>query len=125
MGTRILSLAALILALESTVAAAQSSALPSNLTAASAALVIDRLLAGRESLSLTADQATRLTRLSARFHRDRGHPVIAGLDRVPGKSVPRIRRVNTTATEAFRQASAVLTPEQQAEAVRLLASLGR
>ncbi len=110
MRTRILTLAALILALESTVATAQSLALPSNLASTSAALVIDRLLAGRESLALTADQATRLTRLSTRFRYDRGHTVIAGLDRVPGKSVPRVQRVRTTATEAFRQASAVLTP---------------
>ena len=116
MRTRIFTLSALLLALGSTVVAAQSSLLPPNLKSASAALVVDRLLAGREALALSADQAAQLTLLSTRLHRGRGHLVIAGLDRVPGKSVPRIERTGTTAAEAFRQASALLTPAQQARA---------
>ncbi|MEO8140638.1 MAG: hypothetical protein ABI742_13375 [Gemmatimonadota bacterium] len=120
MRTRILSLAALFLALEGSVAVAQNYALPANLTSASAAAVVDRLLAGREALALTADHASRLTVLSTRLHHDRGRAVVTGLDRVPGKSVPRTERIKTTATEAFRQASAILSPTQQAAAARLL-----
>lgn len=122
MRTRILTLTALIFALESSVTAAQNHPLPANLKSASAALVVDRLLAGREALALSADQAARLTALSTRLHHDRGRPVITGLDRVPGKSVPVVERIKTTATEAYRQASAVLTSEQQARAAELLAS---
>jgi hypothetical protein len=125
MRTRILTLAALIFALESTIATAQTLALPANLRTASPALVIDRLLAGREVLQLTTDQANRLTHLATRLRHDRGRLVIAGLDRAPGKSVPRIERKKTTAAEAFRQASAVLSGEQVAKAVRLLAGPGR
>ena len=125
MRTRILTLATLIFALESSVATAQSLALPANLKSASAALVIDRLLAGREVLALNADQAARLSQLSHRLHHDRGRLVVTGLDRVPGKSIPRIARIKTTSTEAFREASALLTAEQQAKAARLLDSAGR
>ncbi len=120
MRTRILTLTALILALESTVAGAQPHAPPLKLKPASAALVVDPLLAGRETSALSADQAGRLTLLSTRLHHDHRHPVVAGLDRVLGKSVPRIDRIQIAATEAFRLASAVVTPEQQAEAARLL-----
>ena len=125
MRTRILTLATLIFALESSVATAQSLALPGNLKSASGALVIDRLLAGREALALTADQSTRLTLLSSHFHHDRGRLVVAGLDRVPGKSIPRLTRINTTSTEAFRQAASLLTTEQQTKAARLLDTPGR
>lgn len=125
MRTRILTLAALIFALESSIATAQSVALPTSLKRVSAAQVIDRLLAGREVLALNPDQATRLTQLSTRLHHDRGRLVVIGLDRVPGKSIPRLARIKTTSTEAFRQAAALLTTEQQARAARLLDTTGR
>lgn len=113
MRTRILTLAALFLALESPVATAQNDAY-------SATSVVDRLLAGREALELTADQTARLTVLSTHLHHDRGRAVVTGLDRVPGKSVPRLARIRTTTAEAFHQASAVLTTAQRAAAAQLL-----
>lgn len=118
MRARILALTALILALGSSVIAAQT--LPAHLNNVPAATVIGRILAGRDQLALTADQVARLTDLEARLRHDRGHTLITGLDRVPGKSVPRVERVRTTAREAFRQASALLSAEQQAKATRLL-----
>lgn len=125
MRTRILTLATPIFALESSVATAQSLAWPGNLKSASAALVIDRLLAGREALALTSDQAARLTQLSTQLHHDRGHLIVTGLDRVPGKSIPRLTRMKTTSTEAFRQAASLLTTEQQTKAARLLDTTDR
>ena len=125
MRTRILTLATLIFALESSAATAQSLVLPTSLNTVSATLVIDRLLAGREALALTTDQAARLTQLSTRLHHDRGHLIVTGLDRVPGKSIPRLTRIKTTSTEAFRQAASLLTTEQQAKAARLLDTPGR
>ncbi len=125
MRTRILTLATLIFALESSVATAQSLALPGNLKSASAALVIDRLLTGREALALTSDQAARLTQLSTRLHHDRGHLVVTGPDRVPGKSIPRLTRIKTTSPEAIRQAASLLPTEQPAKAARLLDTTGR
>lgn len=125
MHSRILTLAALLVALESTVAGAQNNPLPPHLKSAGAAMVVDRLLAGREALALNADQAAQLTRLSTRLHYDRGRPVITGWDRVPGHSVPRIERIKTTASEAFHQASSVLTADQQAKAAQLLETSSR
>ena len=118
MRARILTLTALILALGSSVIAAQT--LPAHLKNAPAATVIGRILAGRDQLALSADQVARLTVLENQLKHDRGRTVVTGLDRVPGKSVPRVERVRTTATEAFRQASALLSTEQQAKASRLL-----
>lgn len=118
MRTRILTLTALILALGSSVIAAQI--LPAHLKNAPAATVIGRILAGRDQLALSADQVARLTVLEDQLKHARGRTVVTGLDRVPGKSVPRVERVRTTATEAFRQASALLSTEQQAKASRIL-----
>lgn len=118
MRIRILLLTALILALGSSVIAAQT--LPAHLKNAPASTVIGRILAGRDQLALSADQVARLTVLENQLKHDRGRLVVTGLDRVPGKSVPRVERVRTTATEAFRQASALLSSEQQAKASRLL-----
>ena len=118
MRARILTLTVLILAVGSSVIAAQT--LPAHLKNAPAATIIGRILADRDQLALTADQVARLTDLEAHLRHDRGRTVVTGLDRVPGKSVPRVERVRTTATEAFRQASALLRAEQQAKASRLL-----
>ncbi len=118
MCTRILTLTALIIALGSSAIAAQTP--PAHLKNPPAATVIGRILAGRDQLALSADQVARLTVLENQLKHDRGRTVVTGLDRVPGKSVPRIDRVTTTATEAFRQASALLSSEQQAKASRLL-----
>ena len=123
MRTRILTLAALILTLGNSVVAART--LPAHLRAAPASTVVERILAGRDQLGLNADQVERLTQLEAQLRHDRDHPVVTGLDRVPGKSVPRIERRKTTASEAFRRVSAVLTAEQQINATRLLQTPGR
>lgn len=123
MRARILILAALILASGTSIIVAQT--LPTHLKTAPAARVIDRILAGRDQLELNADQLTRLTQLREQLRQERGRPVVTGLDRVPGKPVPRIGRVKTTATEAFRRASALLDPEQRARATRLLETLNR
>ena len=123
MHTRILTLLALILTLGTSNTWAQS--LPAHLKSAPAAAIIGRILAGREQLDLKADQVARLSRLEEQLRRDRGRSVLAGLNRVPGKSVPRIKRRRTTATEALRQASALLTVEQQAKVTRLLETPGR
>lgn len=123
MRTRILTLTALILALGTSLLAAQT--LPAHLKTAPAATVIERILAGRDLLELNGDQVARLTRLVEQLRHERGRPAVTGLDRVPGKSVPRIARTGTTAAEAFRQASALFNAEQQVKATRLLDTLNR
>jgi hypothetical protein len=123
MRARILALTALILALGSSVIAAQT--LPAYLKNAPAATVIGRILAGRDQLALSAEQVARLTVLENQLKHDRGRTVVTGLDQVPGKSVPRVERVKATAAEAFRQASALLSTEQQAKASRLLGAGSR
>jgi len=123
MRTRILTLTALILALGTSLLAAQT--LPARPKTAPAATVIERILAGRDLLELNGDQVARLTRLAERLRNERGRPVVTRLNRVPGKSVPRITRTRTTAAEAFRQASVLLNAEQQVKANRLLDTLNR
>ena len=123
MRTRTLTLAALILALGNSAVAAQT--LPASLTTAPASTVVSRILAGRDQLELNPEQVARLAELEQQLRHDRGRPVITGLDRVPGKSVPRIERLKTSATEAFRQALKVLNADQQAKATRLLDTLSR
>lgn len=123
MRTRILTLAALILALENSVVAGQT--LPASLKIAPAATVVGRILAGRDQLGLNPEQVARLAKLEQRLQHDRGRPVVTGLDRAPGKSVPRIERVKTSATGAYRQALRVLRPDQQATAARLLDTFSR
>jgi len=121
MRIRSLALSALALALTVHVAVAQEYRLPANLKSAPAAVVVDRLLAGREALALQPFQVTQLTALSRRLHDERGRARPAA----PGKSVPRSMRTRTTAAEAFRRALALLTPDQQARAVQLLETPGR
>jgi hypothetical protein len=83
-------------------------------------VVVELLLAEREPLSLSGSQVAELTRLAERLRADHGRPKLVGLDRILGKSVPRYTRVFPTAEEALRSALDLLTPEQRAEAARLL-----
>jgi hypothetical protein len=62
--------------------------------------------------------------LSSRLRRDRGHLQVAGLDRVPGKAVPRLVRVFMTPEQALRSALGLLTYPQRLEAARLLETAG-
>ncbi len=123
MRTRILTLTALILALGSSVNAAQP--LPAHLRNVPASTVLDRILAGRGELGLNPVQVERLTVLSNQMRHERGRLVVRGLDGVPGKSVPRLERIRTSATEAFHQALRVLDPDQRAKASQLLDTLSR
>lgn len=83
-------------------------------------VVVNRILAERERLSLGSQQVAELSKLAERLHTDRGRLKLVGLDGVPGKSVPRYTRVFPTSDEALRQALDLLTPEQRSEAARLL-----
>ena len=85
-------------------------------------VIADRLLEHREELSLTREQVDDLAALSGRLRRDRGRLQIAGLDRVPGKSVPRYERVYRTRSDARRMAFKLLTPPQRLEADKILDS---
>ncbi len=78
----------------------------------SAALVVDRLLMHQRELSLSDGQVQQLTALAHRLREDRGRPRVVDFDRVPGKSVPRFKRVRRTTKEALRSALRYLTPEQ-------------
>ena len=80
MRARILTLTALILALGSSVIAAQI--LPAHLKNAPAATVIGRILAGRDQLALSADQVARLTVLENQLKHDRGRTEVTGLDQI-------------------------------------------
>jgi hypothetical protein len=86
----------------------------------SAPVLISQLLAHRQELSLTAGQVDSLTTLSERIRHDWGHLQIVGLDRVPGKSVPRFARVYPLRREAREMALRLLTPDQRGEADKLL-----
>ncbi len=82
--------------------------------------VVDRLLADRQRLALDSLQVVELTRLGERLRAHRGRLELVGFNRVPGKSVPRYIRVYPSAEEALRSALDLLTPDQRAQAVRLL-----
>lgn len=101
MRARIRTLTALIPALGSSVVAAQAP--PALLRNAPAATAIGRLLAGREQLALSAGQVARPTALENQLKHAPGCAVGRGLGRVRAKAVPRLDRVGTTATEAFRR----------------------
>ncbi len=87
---------------------------------APAYVLVDRILAERERLSLGSRQIAELAVLAERLRADRGRLKLVGLDGVPGKSVPRYTLVFPTADEALRQALDLLTPEQRREATLLL-----
>ncbi len=122
---RLTALAALIIALHAEVSYAQNYSLPPDLRDAPAPWVVDRLLTGREALALSPDQVTSLTALSSHLAHERGHFVIIDLDQVPGRSVPRLKRVKTTAEQAYHQALKLLSPEQQAQTAKVLAGSPR
>ena len=82
--------------------------------------VVGTLLSHRQELSLTSGQVDSLTALAARIREDRGRLQIVGLDRVPGKSVPRFARVYPVRQEATGIALRLLTPDQRVEADKLL-----
>ena len=82
--------------------------------------VVGTLLSHRQELSLTSGQVDSLTALAVRIREDRGRLQIVGLDRVPGKSVPRFARVYPARREARGMALRLLTPDQRVEADRLL-----
>ncbi len=125
MRNRLIALAALIFALHAEVSYAQNYPLPPDLRTAPATVVVDRLLAGREALALSPEQVASLTTLSSHLAHERGHFVIIDLDQVPGRSVPRLMRVKTTADQAYHQALKILSPEQQGQAAKLLAGSTR
>jgi hypothetical protein len=66
--------------------------------------VVDQLLRHRDHLSLDHRQVTALIDLSTRLRKAGGSPQVAGLDRVPGKSVPRFVRVAPSRDQAVRSA---------------------
>jgi len=82
--------------------------------------VVDTFLSHRQELSLTSGQVDSLTALAVRIREDRGRLQIVGLDRVPGKSVPRFARVYLVRREARGMALRLLTPDQRVEADKLL-----
>jgi hypothetical protein len=99
---------------------AQASARTEHAPAESAEAVVGELLSHRQELSLTSGQVDSLTALSVRIREDRGRLQIVGLDRVPGKSVPRFARVYPVRREATGMARRLLTPDQRVEADKLL-----
>jgi hypothetical protein len=82
--------------------------------------VIGQLLSHRQELALTSGQVDSLTPLAIRTREDRGRLQIVGLDRVPGKLVPRFARVYPVRREATGMALRLLTPDQRVEADKLL-----
>jgi hypothetical protein len=85
---------------------AQASARTEPTHAQNAQTVVGELLSHREELSLTSVQVDSLTALAVRIREDRGRLQIVGLDRVPGKSVPRFARVYPVRLEATGMALA-------------------
>jgi hypothetical protein len=81
-------------------------------------VIVDRLLAHREELSLTKEQVVDLSALSSKLRR--GRLKLVGLDRVPGKSAPRYKRVYLTSADARRMAIHLLTPPQAKRAEAIL-----
>jgi hypothetical protein len=73
---------------------------------ATAQAFVGELFAHRQELSLTRPQVDSLTALASRIRADRSRLQTAGLDRVPGKSVPRFARVYPVrrAARAWRSA---------------------
>jgi hypothetical protein len=99
---------------------AQASARSEPTRVQNAETVVGELLSHRQELSLTSGQVDSLTALADRIREDRGRLQIVGLDRVPGKSVPRFARVYAVRREAKGMALRLLTPDQRVEADKLL-----
>jgi len=99
---------------------AQAPARTEHTRAPNAQAVIGEPLSHRQELALTSGQVDRLTALAVRIREDRGRLQIVGLDRVPGKSVPRFARVYPVRREAKGMALRLLTPDQRVEADKLL-----
>ena len=83
-------------------------------------VIVDRVLEHRNDLSLTREQIDDLAALSSKLRRDGGRLQIAGLDRVPGKSVPRYKRVYRTRADAKRMVLKLLTPPQRLQVHNIL-----
>jgi hypothetical protein len=102
----------------------RSEAQPSSLTARppqqGSQAVVGELLARRQELSLTGVQFDSLTALSSRIRADHGQIRIVRFDRVPGKWVPEVARVYPVQRAARDMALRILTPDQRAEAGRVL-----
>lgn len=99
---------------------AQASARTKPTPAQNGQAVVGQLLSHRQELALTSGQVDSLTALAVRIREDRGRLQIVGLDRVPGKSVPRFARVYPIRREAAGMSLRLLTPDQRVEADRLL-----
>jgi hypothetical protein len=99
---------------------AQASARSEHTRAQNAQAVVGELLSHSQELALTSGQVDSLTALAVRIRGDRGRLQIVGLDRVPGKSVPRFARVYPVRREARGMALRLLTPDQRVEADKLL-----
>ena len=80
---------------------------------------VAELLDHRQELSLTQAQVDSLTTLAARVRTDHGQIRVTGLDRVPGKSVPRLARVYPARRMAIGLALGLLTHDQRLKAERL------
>jgi hypothetical protein len=87
---------------------------------ATAQAFVGELFAHRQELSLTRPQVDSLTALASRIRADRSRLQTAGLDRVPGKSVPRFARVYPVRRAARDMAFRLPTPNQRVEADRFL-----
>ena len=85
-----------------------------------ARVLVGELLSHRQELSLTSGQVEKLTTLAVRIREDRGRRQVVGLDRVPGKAVPRFALVYPFQREARATALRLLTPDQRLEADRIL-----
>jgi hypothetical protein len=85
-----------------------------------AEVVISSLLAHRQELALSTAQVDSLTALADRSREDHGHLQIVGLDRVPGKSVPRFVRVYPVRERAGAMALRLLSPRQRQDAASIL-----
>jgi hypothetical protein len=76
--------------------------------------IVNRILMHSEELSLTRQQVDDLAALSSKLRQ--GRLKLMGLDRVPGKSVPRYKRVYPTTVDARQMALRLLTPPQAQKA---------
>jgi hypothetical protein len=99
---------------------AQASTRSEHIRAQNAQAVVGELLSHSQELALTKGQVDSLTALAVRIREDRARLQIVGLDRVPGKSVPRFVRVYPVRREARGTALRLLTPDQRVEAHRLI-----